>query len=90
VRLALFMFVLTGALVALPAFADTLNPRFLLLLCCGGYGLLGYLRLVKQAPKVDCEHQKDSGHHRFYRRDRCGHRLYPRPGKAWTPCRSAK
>lgn len=53
VRVALFMFVLTGALIALPAFAEILNPRFLLVLCCGGYGLLGYLRLVKQAPKVD-------------------------------------
>lgn len=47
------MFVLTGAVVALPAFADTLNPRFLLLLCCGGYGLIGFLRLVKQVPKAD-------------------------------------
>ncbi len=53
VRVSLFMFVLTGALVALPAFADHLNPHFFLALCCASYGLIGFLRLVKQVPKAD-------------------------------------
>lgn len=53
VRASLFMFVLTGAVLGLSAFADVFNPWFFLVLSCGGYGLIGFLRLVKQVPKAD-------------------------------------
>jgi hypothetical protein len=53
VRASLFMFVLTGAVLGLAAFVDVLNPWFFLALSCGGYGLIGFLRLVKQVPPAD-------------------------------------
>lgn len=53
VRISLFMFVLTGAVLGLAAFVDVFNPWLFLGLCCIGYGLIGYLRLVKQVPKAD-------------------------------------
>lgn len=53
VRASLFMFVLTGAVLGLAAFVDVFNPWFFLLLSCAGYGLIGFLRLVKQVPKAD-------------------------------------
>lgn len=53
VRASLFMFVLTGAVLGLAAFVDVFNPWFFLSLSCAGYGLIGYLRLVKQVPPVD-------------------------------------
>jgi len=53
VRASLFMFVLTGAVLGLSAFADVFNPWFFLTLSMGGYGLIGFLRLVKQVPKAD-------------------------------------
>lgn len=55
VRVSLFMFVLTGAVLGLAAFVDVFNPWFFLCLCCAGYGLIGYLRLVKQVPKADIQ-----------------------------------
>lgn len=55
VRISLFMFVLTGAVLGLAAFVDVFNPWLFLGLCCGGYALIGYLRLVKQVPKADIE-----------------------------------
>jgi hypothetical protein len=53
VRASLFMFVLTGAVLGLAAFVNVFNPWFFLVLCCAGYGLIGFLRLVKQVPKAD-------------------------------------
>ena len=53
VRAALFMFVLTGAVLGLSAFVNVFNPWFFLALSCAGYGLIGFLRLVKQVPKAD-------------------------------------
>lgn len=53
VRVSLFMFVLTGGVLGLSAFVNVFNPWFFLFLCCAGYGLIGYLRLVKQVPKAD-------------------------------------
>lgn len=53
VRASLFMFVLTGAVLGLSAFADVFNPWFFLALSCGGYGLIGFLRLVKQVPPAN-------------------------------------
>ncbi len=53
VRASLFMFVLTGGVLGLSAFVNVFNPWFFLLLCCLGYGLIGFLRLVKQVPKAD-------------------------------------
>lgn len=53
VRTSLFMFVLTGAVLGLSAFVNVFNPWFFLVLCCAGYGLIGFLRLVKQVPKAD-------------------------------------
>lgn len=55
VRASLFMFVLTGAVLGLAAFVDVFNPWFFLSLSCGGYGLIGFLRLVKQVPKADIQ-----------------------------------
>lgn len=55
VRASLFMFVLTGAVLGLAAFVDVFNPWLFLGLSCGGYGLIGFLRLVKQVPKADIE-----------------------------------
>lgn len=53
VRVSMFMFMLTGAVLGLAAFVNVFNPWFFLTLCCLGYGLIGYLRLVKQVPKAD-------------------------------------
>ena len=53
VRASLFMFVLTGAVLGLSAFADVFNPWFFLFLNLLGYGVIGFLRLVKQVPKAD-------------------------------------
>lgn len=55
VRMSLFMFVLVGAVLGLSAFTDVFNPWFFLFLSCAGYGLIGYLRLVKQVPKADIQ-----------------------------------
>jgi hypothetical protein len=53
VRVSLFMFVLTGAVLGLSAFVNVFNPWFFLILNACGYGLIGFLRLVKQVPKAD-------------------------------------
>jgi hypothetical protein len=53
VRASLFMFVLTGAVLGLSAFSDVFNPWFFLTLNAVAYGLIGFLRLVKQVPKAD-------------------------------------
>lgn len=53
VRLALFMFVLTGASAALPAVQDKLNPHFFFFVSTLAWALVGYLRLVKQVPKAE-------------------------------------
>ena len=53
VRASLFMFVLTGGVLGLSAFSDVFNPWFFLTLNAAGYGLIGFLRLVKQVPKAD-------------------------------------
>jgi hypothetical protein len=53
VRASLFMFVLTGAVLGLSAFSDVFNPWFFLTLNALGYGLIGFLRLVKQVPKAN-------------------------------------
>ena len=50
VRVALFLFVFNGALLGLAAFVDTLNPWLFLGLNMAGYGVLGVVRLLKQAP----------------------------------------
>jgi hypothetical protein len=55
VRVAIFLFVFNGALLGLAAFVDVLNPWLFLGLNMIGYGALGVVRLVKQAPKVDVE-----------------------------------
>lgn len=55
VRAALFMFVLTGLVLGLSAFVEVLNPWLFLGLSCAGYGLIGFLRLVKQVPKADIQ-----------------------------------
>lgn len=53
VRASLFMFLLVGAVLGLSAFTDVFNPWFFLFLSMTGYGLIGFLRLVKQVPKAD-------------------------------------
>lgn len=53
VRLALFMFVLTGGVLALPALQDKLNPYFFIGLSMAAWGLVGFLRLVKQVPPAN-------------------------------------
>ncbi len=53
VRASLFMFVLTGGVLGLAAFVNVFNPWLFLGLSCAGYGLIGFLRLVKQVPKAD-------------------------------------
>ncbi|MBO4228005.1 hypothetical protein [Bradyrhizobium neotropicale] len=55
VRIALFMFVLNGALLGLAGFVDVLNPYLFLALNVFGYGLLGVVRLVKQKPKAEVQ-----------------------------------
>lgn len=55
VRASLFMFVLVGAVLGLSAFVTVFNPWFFLTLSCAGYGLIGFLRLVKQVPKADIQ-----------------------------------
>lgn len=53
VRASLFMFLLTGAVLGLSAFVNIFNPWFFLVLSCAGYGLIGFLRLVKQVPPAN-------------------------------------
>ena len=53
VRVSLFMFVLTGAVLGLSAFVNVFNPWFFMILNMAGYGAIGFLRLVKQVPKAD-------------------------------------
>lgn len=55
IRVGLFFFVLNGALVGLAAFNDVLNPALFLGLNMFGYGLIGVMRLLKQAPAVPTE-----------------------------------
>jgi hypothetical protein len=55
IRVGLFFFVLNGALVGLAAFNDVLNPVLFLVLNMGGYGIIGVMRLLKQAPAVPTE-----------------------------------
>lgn len=55
IRVGLFFFVLNGALVGLAAFNDVLNPVVFLGLNMFGYGLIGVMRLLKQAPAVPTE-----------------------------------
>lgn len=50
IRVGLFFFVLNGALVGLAAFTSILNPVLFLVLNMFGYGLIGLMRLLKQAP----------------------------------------
>lgn len=49
VRVAVFFFVLNGALVGLVAFGDVLNPYLFMGLNVVGYAALGIARLTKQA-----------------------------------------
>lgn len=55
VRVGLFFFVLNGALVGLAAFNEVLNPVLFLSLNMFGYGLIGVMMLLKQAPAVPTE-----------------------------------
>jgi hypothetical protein len=55
IRVGLFFFVLNGALVGLAAFNEILNPVLFLALNMVGYGLIGLMRLLKQAPAVPTE-----------------------------------
>jgi hypothetical protein len=55
IRVGLFFFVFNGVLVGLTAFYDVLNPFFFLGLNMFGYGLIGLMRLLKQAPPVPTE-----------------------------------
>lgn len=55
IRIGLFFFILNGALVGLVAFTDVLNPVLFLALNMVGYGLIGIMRLLKQAPPVPTE-----------------------------------
>lgn len=55
IRIGLFFFVINGALVGLTAFTEVLNPVLFLGLNMFGYGLIGVMRLVKQAPAVPTE-----------------------------------
>lgn len=52
---SMFFFVLNGAVASLAAFTDKIDPWTFLYLNVGGYGLIGLLRLIKQAPPVDAE-----------------------------------
>jgi hypothetical protein len=52
-RVAIFFFVLNGALLGLAAFSETLNPLLFLALNMFGYGLQGIMRMLKQAPKAE-------------------------------------
>lgn len=54
-RVGLFFFVLNGALVGLAAFNQVLNPVLFMGLNMLGYGLIGVMRLLKQAPTVPTE-----------------------------------
>lgn len=54
-QVGLFFFVLNGAVVGLAAFSDELNPKLFLLLNMAGYGLIGLMRILKQAPAVPTE-----------------------------------
>lgn len=54
-RVGLFFFVLNGGLVGLAAFNEVLNPVVFMGLNMLGYGLIGVMRLLKQAPTVPTE-----------------------------------
>jgi hypothetical protein len=49
IRVAVFFFVLNGALVGLAALGDVLNPWLFMGLNVAGYAVLGVARLTKQA-----------------------------------------
>lgn len=49
IRVAVFFFVLNGALVGLAAFGEVLNPFLFMGLNVAGYAALGIARLTKQA-----------------------------------------
>ena len=51
VRIAMFFFVLNGAVVGLAAFVDVFNPWLFMGLNIAGYALIGVMRLLKQAPE---------------------------------------
>lgn len=54
VRLSIYLFVLTGAVVGLGAFTDYLNPWWFLGLNMIGYGAIGLFRVLRQdAPSTD-------------------------------------
>ncbi|MDB5606712.1 MAG: hypothetical protein JWP25_3612 [Bradyrhizobium sp.] len=55
IRIGLFFFVLNGAVLGIAALADVLNPWLFLVLNMAGYGLIGAMRLLKQAPAVPIE-----------------------------------
>lgn len=55
IRVGLFFFVLNGALVGLAGFTEVLNPVLFLALNMVGYGLIGIMRLLKQAPSGPTE-----------------------------------
>ncbi len=44
-----------ASVLGLSAFVNIFNPWFFLVLSCAGYGLIGFLRLVKQVPKADIQ-----------------------------------
>lgn len=54
-RVGLFFFALTGFLAGLAAFGEILNPFLYMGLSVFGYGLMGAMRLLKQAPAVPTE-----------------------------------
>lgn len=55
VQASVFFFVLNGAVAGLSAFTNKIDPWTFLYLNVGGYGLIGLLRLIKQAPPVSAE-----------------------------------
>lgn len=55
IRVGLFFFALTGFLAGLAAFGEILNPFLYMGLSVVGYGLMGAMRLLKQAPAVPNE-----------------------------------
>ena len=55
IRVAVFFFVLNGALVGLAALGDVLNPWLFMGLNVVGYAVLGIARLTKQAPPAAVE-----------------------------------
>lgn len=53
IRVGLFFFVLNGGVLGLAAFVDVFNPWLFMGLNMVGYGLIGLMRLLKQAPKSE-------------------------------------